>query len=154
MIGDVGEDEGSVHGHLLLGDGLVAVAPADGVAGVRPAIAVLPGNLVLHVPPKHTLVGRHEGEAWGLELWGEEGREDSRGAGVVGGEAVVGRAGHVLLPSGDGVECLQSICCSPQEHVLQGKCWQWTWTRGEETIASRQVSPQQHCPGPSTVVEH
>lgn len=112
MIGDVGEDKGTIHAHLLLWYSLIAIAPTDWVAGVRPAIAVLSGHLVLHVPSKHTLVGGHKGEARGLELGGEERREDGRGAGVVG-EAVVGWARHMLLSSGDRVECLQCISCSP-----------------------------------------
>jgi hypothetical protein len=117
------ENKRSLHGpsHLrlswLLGEGLVAVASTDGVTGVTASPAPL--LLVFHVPAKHLLAGGHEVEPGTLELGGEERCKNGRGARVVRWEAAMVWLGHVLLRAGNGVECLQSIGCSPQQYVLR-----------------------------------
>ena len=118
------ENKCPLHGpaHLLrlswlLGEGLVAVASADGVTGVTASPAPL--LLVFHVPAKHPLAGGHEVEPGTLELGGEKWRENGRGPRVVRWETAMVWLGHVLLCAGNGVKCLQSIGCSPQQYVLE-----------------------------------
>ena len=69
---------------------------------------------MLHLSNIHALIGGDEGESRRLELRCEERGEDGGGAGVVGGEAAVVGLRHVLLGTGYGVKCLQSIRCPPQ----------------------------------------